>query len=109
LIDTILILLEILLEKEYQQKIAAINTVIVYCSIEEGQPCCCSQYSYLVKGNIPSVIQAADPVQSVLDIILNQAILSIKTNKKPTIYFLYLGNSILLICKKTVYIQLLVF
>jgi hypothetical protein len=102
LIDAILILPETLLEKEYQQRIAAIYAVTVYCSIEEGQPCCCGQYSCPLEGNVPPVVQAADLARSVLDIVLSQAILSIKTDKRPTICFLYLGNPVLLIRKRVI-------
>jgi hypothetical protein len=31
-------LLEILLENEYRQRIAAINTIVVYCGMEENAP-----------------------------------------------------------------------
>jgi Protein of unknown function (DUF3435) len=40
LIDAILTLPETTFEKEYQQRIAAINAVTAYCGVEEGQPCC---------------------------------------------------------------------
>jgi hypothetical protein len=102
LIDAILMLPETLLEKECQQRIAAIYAVTVYCSVEEGQPCCCGQYSRPLEGNVPPVIQAADLARSALDIVLSRAILLIKTDKRPTLCFLYLGNPVLPIRKKVV-------
>jgi hypothetical protein len=92
LIDAILSLPETSLEKECQQRIAAIHAVTVYCSVEEGQPCCRSRRSWPLEGNVHLVVQAADLARSALDIALSQAISSIKTDKRLTICFLCLGN-----------------
>jgi hypothetical protein len=100
LIDAILTLPETLLEKEYQQRIAAINAVTVYCGVEEGQPCRRGRHGHPVKGDVPTVIKAAEPARSAADITLSQAISSIKTNKRPTICFLCLGNPALSICER---------
>jgi hypothetical protein len=101
LIDAILTLPKTSLEKECQQRIAAINAVTAYCGMEEGQPCRRGRRSCLVKGDVPPVVQAADLAGSALDIALSQAILSIKTNKRPTICFLCLGNPALPIRERT--------
>jgi hypothetical protein len=96
LIDTILTLPETTFEKECQRRIAAINALTAYCGVEEGQPCCRGPRGRTVKGNVPPAIQAAP------DTALSRAILSIKTDKRPTICFLCLGNPALPIRERVV-------
>jgi hypothetical protein len=92
LIDAILTLPETTLEKECQRRIAAINVVIAYCGVEEGTPYRRGPHGRPAKGNAPPVAKAAKLVPSASDIALSQAILSIKTDKRPTKCFLCLGN-----------------
>jgi hypothetical protein len=99
LIDAILTLPETTFEKECQRRIAAINAVTVYCGVEEGQPCCRGPRG---RRNVPPTIQAADLAQSTSDASLRRAILSIKTDKRPTICFLCLGNPGLTIRERVV-------
>jgi hypothetical protein len=102
LIDAILTLPETTFEKECQRRIAAINAVTTYCGVEEGQPCCRGPRGRTVKGNVPPAIQAADRARSAPDTALSRAISSIKTDKRPTICFLCLGNPALLIRERVV-------
>lgn len=92
LIDAILTLPETTLEKECQQRIAAINAVTVYCVVEEGTPYCRGPRGCPAKGDAPTAAEAAKLATSASDIALSQATLSIKTDKRPTKCFLCLGN-----------------
>jgi Protein of unknown function (DUF3435) len=87
LIDAILTLPETLLENEYQQRIAAINTIVAYCDVEESAPSCFIPYGRLFKDNSLSVVKIKGQ-----NTTLSRAILLIKTDKKPTICFVCLGN-----------------
>lgn len=102
LINAILTLPETSLEMECQWRIIAIYALTVYCSIEGGQPYCCGrrgQHGRPLKGDIRP---AADLAQPAPDIALSWAITSIKTDKRPTICFLCLGNLVLLIRKRVI-------
>jgi len=92
LIDAILTLPETTFEKECQRRIAAINAVTAYCGVEEGTPYRRGPRGRPAKGDPPTVAKAAKLAPSESDIALNQAILSIKTDKRPTKCFLCLGN-----------------
>jgi hypothetical protein len=100
LIDAILTLPETTFERECQRRIAAINAVIVYYGVEEGQPCSRGPRGRHVK--VPPAIQATDFAQSAPDTPLSWAISSIKKDKRPTICFLCLGNPALPIRKRVV-------
>jgi hypothetical protein len=92
LIDAILTLPETSLEKEHQRRITAINAVTVYCGVEEGTSCRRGRPGRPAGGKASTVVKAAEPAQSWSDTALSQAILSIRTEKRPTICFLCLGN-----------------
>jgi hypothetical protein len=81
------------LENKNRQRIAAVNTITVYCSIEEGLASYRIQHGRPVKDNSP-VLKAKEPDA------LSQAIQSIKREKKPTKYFVCLGNPSLTLYKK---------
>jgi hypothetical protein len=100
LIDAILTLPETSLEKEYQRKIAAINAITAYCGVKKGTSCRRGRPGRPAGDKISTVIKAEEPAQSLSDTALNQAILSIKTEKRPIICFLCLGNPKLPISKR---------
>jgi len=86
LIDAILTLPGQSPEQELQRRITAINAVMLYCGVEEGAP------SRHVRRGPPgtfvrSPVQAAEP-----DVALRQAISSIKTDKRPKVCFVCIGN-----------------
>jgi hypothetical protein len=89
LIDAIMTLPETSLDKEMQRRIAAINAVIVYCGIEV-------QISYRGRRpgrpSISMTIKTENSIQSESDSALRQAILSVRTDKRPQICFLCVGN-----------------
>jgi hypothetical protein len=87
LMDAILTLPETSLEKEHQPKIAAINAVTAYCDVKKGISCRRGRPGRPAGNKVSTVIKAEKPAQSWSDTALNQAILSIRTEKKPTIYF----------------------
>jgi hypothetical protein len=66
--------------------------VTAYCGVKEGISCRRGRPGRPVKNEILTVVKTEKPAQFRPDITLNQAILSIRTEKKPTIYFLYLEN-----------------
>jgi hypothetical protein len=86
LIDAILTLPGKSLEQELQRRITAIKAVTLYCGVEEGAPS-----RYVRRGPPGTVIshpvQAAEP-----DTALDLAIFSIKTDKRPRVCFVCLGN-----------------
>lgn len=102
LIDAILTLPETSLERECQRRIAAIHAVTAYCGVEEGQPCSRRRHGRPRKGQTSPVVRAADQARSTANIALSQAISSIKTDKRPTICFLCLGNPALPIRERVV-------
>lgn len=102
LIDVILTLSETLLKRKCQWRIMTIHTVMTYCDLKKGQPCSCDQHSCSSKSKTFSVIQAADQAHSTINIVLSQAISSIKMNKRSTICFLCLENSVLSIHERVV-------
>jgi hypothetical protein len=61
LIDTILTLPETSLENKNRWRIAAVNTITVYCSVEEGPASCCIQRGRPVKDDSPPVLKAEEP------------------------------------------------
>jgi hypothetical protein len=86
LIDAVLTLPETSPEKEYQRRIAAINGVAAYCGVEEGTSCHHGRPGRPVGGDVSKVTNTDA-------IALRQAIISIRTDKRPRICFLCLGNS----------------
>ncbi|KAF4625152.1 hypothetical protein G7Y89_g13019 [Cudoniella acicularis] len=85
LIDAILTLPKTSIENEYQQRIAAVNAITAYCGVEEGPASRRIQRGRPLKVDGP-LVNAEEPDA------LSQAILSIKTEKRPTICFLCVGN-----------------
>ena len=102
LIDAIITLPKTLIERELQRRTVAINAVTAYCGVEEDQPCSHGPRGRTMKGNIPLATRAADRAQSAPVTALSRAILSIKTDKRPTICFLCLGNPALSIRERVV-------
>lgn len=96
LIDAIMTLPETTLEKEVQRRIVAINAVTAYCGVEEGRSYRATGRSHSAGSIVSTSINAEVQVQSVSDIALSQAIASVKTDKRPKICFLCLGNPQLL-------------
>ncbi len=97
LIDAILTLPETTFEKECQQRIAAINAVTAYCGVEERIPYRRGRRGRPAKSDGPMVVKAKEPILTASDIVLSQAILSIKTDKRPIKCFLCLGNPALML------------
>ncbi|KFX89146.1 hypothetical protein V490_07203 [Pseudogymnoascus sp. VKM F-3557] len=100
LIDAVLTLPKTSLEKECQRRITAINTVTAYCSVEEGVAFRRSRAGQPVPP--VSVVEDEKPLRSEADIMLRHAISSVTTDKRPTIYFAYLGNPNLTIRERVV-------
>lgn len=88
---------ETTLEKESQRRIAAINAVTAYCGVEEGTPYRRGPRGRPAKSDLPTATKAAKIAPSSLDIAVSQAILLIKTDKRPTRCFLCLGNPALML------------
>jgi hypothetical protein len=86
LIDAILTLPGRSLEQELQRRIKAINAVTLYCGVEEGAPS-----RHVRRGPLGTIVlppvQAAEP-----DILLRRAISSLKTDKRPKVCFVCVGN-----------------
>ncbi|KFY89160.1 hypothetical protein V500_05907, partial [Pseudogymnoascus sp. VKM F-4518 (FW-2643)] len=101
LIDAVLTLPETTLEKESQRRIAAINAVTMYCGVEEGVTFRRGRPSRPIPPNF-STVKAENPLRSEADIMLGQAILSVTTDKRPTICFACLGNPNLTIRERVV-------
>lgn len=87
LIDAILTLPETSIENENRRRIAAINAITAYCSIEEGPASRCIQRGHPLKDHNLPVAKAEEPDEN-----LNQAIVSIKREKRPTRCFVCLGK-----------------
>lgn len=92
LIDAILTLLDTSAEKECQRRIAAINAVMAYCGMKEGTSYRHGQPDRFREDDVSTVIKVEEPALSQSDIALNEVILSIRTDKRPTICFLCLEN-----------------
>jgi Protein of unknown function (DUF3435) len=90
LIDAILTLPETTPEKELQRRIAAIHAVTAYCGVEEGRPSPCILRGRPAGGDVPTIVKAKEQARS--KVALSQAISSVKSDKRPTICFLCLGN-----------------
>lgn len=86
LIDAILTLPETTFKKENRRRITAVNKVTVYCGVEEGPASRRTQRRRPVKDNSPLVVQAEESET------INEAIRSIRKEKRPRICFVCLGN-----------------
>ena len=75
LIDAILTLPKTSLENENRRRIAAVNAITAYCSVEEGPASYRIQRGRLVKDDSPLVLKAKEPDA------LSQAIRSIKRER----------------------------
>lgn len=102
LIDAILTLPETSLEKECQRRVAAINAVTAYCGVEEGISSRRGRLGRQGGHDTLTVVKVEEPARSWSDKALSQAISSIKTDKRPTICFLCLGNPALPIRERVV-------
>jgi hypothetical protein len=92
LIDTIMTLPETTPEEELRRKIAAINAVTAYCGVEEGRPYFAAGRSRPAGSVASASVNAKGQVRSALNIALSRAVASVRTNKRPKICFLCLGN-----------------
>ncbi len=71
-----------------------------YCGVKKGISYRRGRLSRPVRNKVLRVVEVEKPALFWSDIALSQTILSIKTKKKPIIYFLYLRNPNLPIRKK---------
>jgi hypothetical protein len=92
LIDAIMTLPETTFKKELQRRIRGINTVTVYCGIEEGRSYRATERSPPTESIVSTSANAKVQVQSASNTVLGQAIVSVKTDKRPKVCFLCLGN-----------------
>jgi hypothetical protein len=95
-----LILPETSPEKELQRRIAAIHTITAYCGVEKGRSHLYIRHSRPAGGSIPTIVKAEEQARPELDVALSQAISSVISDKRPTKYFLYLGNPQSSICER---------
>jgi hypothetical protein len=80
LIDAILTLPKTSLENKNRRRIAAINAITAYYSVEEGLPSRRIRRGRPLKNNSPPAVKAEEPNA------LSQAIRSIKIEKRPTMF-----------------------
>jgi len=99
LIDAILTLLEMTPEKELQRRILAILAVTSYCGVKEGKS---SRHVRRGRPASLTVVKAAEQARYKSDVEMSRAITSIRTDKRPTIYFLCVGNSALTLRERVV-------
>lgn len=100
LIDTVLTMPGMTVEKEYQRRIAAINAVIVFCDIEEGSPSRRPNLSPKCGATdalpaMPAAKRQACSLPGESESALRQAIASVcitAPNERPKICCLCLGN-----------------
>lgn len=90
LIDAIMTLPETSFEKELQRRIVGINAVTAYCGVEEGRSYHITERSRSTESVVLTSVNAQ--VQSASNTALGQAIASVKTDKRPKVCFLCLGN-----------------
>ncbi|CAG8944722.1 unnamed protein product [Penicillium salamii] len=101
LINTILTMLDTMIEKEYECRIAAINTVITVCNTEEGAPlrscvtqkCSADTVDMLLTAPLPKRQNSTPSNKS--DDIFSKVIASVyikSPKKRPTIYFICLNT-----------------
>ena len=91
LIDAIMTLPETSLDKEMQRRIMAINAVTVYCGVEEGTSYRSRRGGRPV-GAVVTSHEAKMSAQAEPDTVLQQAKLSVRTDQRPLICFLCVGN-----------------
>jgi hypothetical protein len=73
---------------------------MAYCGVKEKTSCRRGRPNRPTESKVLTVVKAEKSTQSSSDIALNQAILSIRTEKRPIIYFLYFRNPNLPISKR---------
>ena len=96
LIDAIMTLPATSLEDEVQRRITAINAVAAYRGVEEGR-----SYGRLSEQVTQSVIpKAKTPAQCDSRAALKRAVKSVRTDKRPLLCFLCVGNPDLPICDR---------
>jgi hypothetical protein len=91
LIDAIMTLPETSLDKEMQRRITAINAVTRYCGVEEGTSYRSTRCGRPV-GGLAKNPKAENPTTPGPDTVLERAKLSVRTEKRPQICFLCVGN-----------------
>ena len=79
------------MEDKVQRRIVAINTVTLYCGVEEGTLYCYVKHGQPTRANSYTV-KTRETVAPALDIELHQAMSLTKIEKCSTRCFLYLGN-----------------
>jgi len=100
LIDAILTLPETSPEKEIQRRIVAINAVTAYCGVEEGRSLRRNRPGQPTGNDVSMAVKTEEPAQYGSDTVLDQAIRSVMTDKRPRICFLCLGKPNLPIRKR---------
>ena len=70
----------------------AINAVTVYCGVEEGRSYRDPRPNPPARGGGSAIATAEKQAPSKSDVALSRAILSVKTDKRPKVCFLCLGN-----------------
>jgi hypothetical protein len=107
LIDTVMMMLEVTVEAEYTRQVAAIHAVNAFYDVEKGTP---SQLGLSWKDLATNVIlslhlERQEYPQEDMDVVtlrLAIALVCVKTpEQRPTIYFLCVGDSRLLIKERT--------
>ena len=93
LLDAVMTLPETTVEKELQRRIVAINAVTAYCGVEEGRCYRDPRPGRPARGGESAIADVEKLAPSEPDIMLSQAILSVRTDERPKICFLCLGNS----------------
>lgn len=90
-IDAIMTLPETTLENEMQRRITAINAVTTYCGVEEGTSCRSRRRGRPVRTlDITPKAKVHVPVGP--DTVIEEAKLSVRTQKRPQLCFLCVGN-----------------
>jgi anti-sigma-K factor RskA len=79
------------LDKEMQRRIMAINAVTAYCGVEEGTSYRSRRGGRPV-GAVVTSHEAKMSAQAEPDTVLQQAKLSVRTDQRPLICFLCVGN-----------------
>lgn len=98
LIECIVSLLGSTIEEEMQRFSDAVNAVIAYCKIEEGNACSVRHQARSIKSSLsPQSSRAIGPFNERLEV----AIVSVYEEKRPRICFLCLGNEKKIIEERT--------
>jgi Protein of unknown function (DUF3435) len=92
LIDAIMTLPETSIERELQRRTAAINAVTAYCGVEEGRSYSDRRPAHPARRDASAIVNAEGQILPGPAIALCQAIASVRTDERPKICFLCVGN-----------------